>query len=110
MANGHKVCCNRYVTEERLKKLFVMSWNEIVEHHEDYKATWHKNIEGEHVLLRYKIRLLMKKEGDGVIKAFDAELMMSVMDYIMVFEDGRLQIRFYDVTGIRSGNRIEGGS
>lgn len=30
--NGHKVCSNRYVTDETFTKLFIMSWNEIVEH------------------------------------------------------------------------------
>ena len=39
MANGHKVCSNRYVTEESFTKLFVMSWTEIAEHLEDYKES-----------------------------------------------------------------------
>ena len=34
--NGHKICSNRYVTDETLKKLFVMSWNEIVEKQINY--------------------------------------------------------------------------
>jgi DNA invertase Pin-like site-specific DNA recombinase len=97
-ANGHKVCSNRYVAEESLKKLFVISWNEIVEHQEDYKETWQKNIAGDDVLLRYKTGLLMEKAGAGDIGEFDAGLMMAVMDHITVFEDGRLQIRFYNGT------------
>ena len=40
----------------------------------------------------------MKYAAAGPIKEFDSELMMAVMDHITVFEDGRLQIRFYDVT------------
>ena len=40
----------------------------------------------------------MKKAGAGPIKEFDPELMMAVMDLATVFEDGRLQIRFYDGT------------
>ena len=40
----------------------------------------------------------MKKAGAGPIKEFDPELMMAVMDFATVFEDGRLQIRFYDGT------------
>ena len=97
-ADGHKVCSNRYVTDETFTKLFVMSWNEIAEHPEDYQETWDANIKSDDVLLRYKTRLLMKHAVAGTIKEFNPELMMAVMDHITVYEDGRLQIRFYDET------------
>lgn len=98
MTGGHKVCSNRYVTDETFKKLFVMGWNEIAGHFDDYQEFWKANLDGEDILLRYKTRLIMKKAGFGTIKAFDPELMMAVMDYVIVFEDGRLHIRFYDGT------------
>ena len=40
----------------------------------------------------------MRHAAAGTIKEFDPELMMAVMDYVTVFEDGRLKIRFYDGT------------
>ena len=98
MAGGHKVCSNRYVTEESLIKLFTMSWDEIVEHQEDYQEIWKANIQGDDILLRYKTRLLMQQVAAGAIEEFKPDLMMMVMDCITVFEDGRLQIRFYDGT------------
>ena len=97
-ADGHKVCSNRYVTDETFTKLFVMSWNEIVEHQADYQERWQENIKGDDVLLRYKTKLVMKHAAAGPIKEFDPELMMAVMDHITVYEDGRLKIRFYDGT------------
>lgn len=97
-ADGHKICSNRYVTDETFTQLFIMSWNEIAGHQDDYQEFWKENIKGEDVLLRYKTRLLMKYAAAGPIKEFDSELMMAVMDHITVFEDGRLQIRFYDGT------------
>lgn len=96
--DGHKVCGNRYVTDETFTKLFVMSWNEIVEHQADYQERWQKNIKGDDVLLRYKTKLVMKHAEAGTINKFDSALMMAVMDHITVFEDGRLKIRFYDGT------------
>ena len=75
-----------------------MSWNEIVEHQADYQERWQKNIKSDDVLLRYKTKLVMKQAAVGPIKEFDPELMMAVMDHITVYEDGRLQIRFYDET------------
>ncbi len=53
-------------------------------------------IASDDVLLRYKTRLIMKQASAGTIKEFDSEFMMAVMDFVTVFEDGRLQIRFYD--------------
>lgn len=96
--NGHKTCSNKYVTNETFTKLFIMSWNEIVEHQEEYKEKWEVNINSEDVQLRYKTRLLRKHAAAGVIEEFDPALMMSIMDHITVFEDGRLQIKFYDGT------------
>lgn len=96
--DGHKVCSNRYVTDEIFTKLFVMSWNEIVEHQADYQERWHKNIKGDDVLLRYKTKLVMKHAEAGTINEFDSALMMAVMDHVIVFEDGRFKIRFYDGT------------
>ena len=73
-----------------------MGWNEIVEYQEEYGENWEVIINSENVLLRYKTRLLMKHDTAGVIEEFDPALMMSLMDYVTVFEDGRLQIKFYD--------------
>lgn len=96
--NGHKICSNRYVTDETFKKLFVMSWNEIVEKQTNYQESWQDNIKGDDVLLRYKTRLVMQHAAAGTINEFALELMLAVMDHITVFEDGRLQIKFYDGT------------
>ena len=85
-------------TDETFTKLFVLSWNEIAEHPEDYQEKWEVNIKSDDVLLRHKTRLLMKHAAADPIKEFDSALMMAVMDHITVYEDGRLQIRFFDET------------
>lgn len=97
-AGGRRVCSNRYTTEESMEKLFLMGWNEIAGNREEYEALWQKNMESQDALLRYKTSLIQKKATEGPIKEFDATLMIAVMDYIKVFEEGRLQIRFYDGT------------
>lgn len=51
------------------------------------------------VLLRYKTNLLMKQVV-GPVKEFKPNFMMMVMDCITIFEDRRLQIKFYDRTKI----------
>lgn len=97
-AGGSRVCSNRYVLEEAFTKLFVMSWNEIAGNYADYLDFWNKNLEDDDELLRHKTRQLMTSAKKGKIKEFDGELMIMVMDYIKVFESGKLVIRFYDGT------------
>ena len=75
-----------------------MSWNEIVEKQTNYQESWQDNIKGDDVLIRYKTRLVMQHAAAGTINEFDLELMLAVKDHITVFEDGRLQIKFYDGT------------
>ena len=53
------------------------------------------------LLSNFKVLGMYRKavsKAKSVIKEFNPELMMAVMDYITVFEDGRLQIKFYDGT------------
>lgn len=70
----------------------------MAEHREEYQEKWEENIKDEDVLLRYKTRLLMKHVAARPIEEFEPALMMAVMDHITVYEDGRLQIKFYDGT------------
>jgi hypothetical protein len=98
MAHGHNVFSNRYVTEESFVKLFIMSWNEIVTNRQNYELGWKNIIEGEDALKAYKTKLIMEAVDKGTIEHFNADLMMAVVDYMTVFEDGRLQILFYDGT------------
>lgn len=98
MAHGHKVCSNRYVTEESFIKLFMMSWNEIVSNKQDYKESRNKILAGDDILKKYKTKLIMEATDKGLIEEFDPDLMMAVVDYMTVFEDGRLRILFHDGT------------
>ena len=96
-ANNHRVCSNRYVMEEAFRKLFIMSWNEIVKNQEDYNEHWQESLHSDDLLLRFKTKLLMKQVNKaGTLKQFNPELMLAVMDNIIVYEDGKLKIKYYD--------------
>ncbi len=97
-AGGRRVCSNRYIFEESLMKLFVMSWNSITENYSDHEPKWGSNLEGGNELLCYKTRQIMEEAAKGPIREFDPKLMIKVMDTITVFESGNLRIRFYDGT------------
>ena len=79
-------------------KLFVKSWNEMAGHMDDYKVFWQRNLSEGDELLLYKTRQVMAEDKKGTIKELDGELMIMVMDYIKVYESGRLIIRFNDGT------------
>lgn len=97
-SNGHKVCYNRYVEEDAFIKLFIMSFNEIVDTIETYKELWDKNEAGDNPLLRYQTKLIREAASKGRIEEFDPALMMAIVDHFTVHEDGRLQIRYHDGT------------
>ena len=97
-ARGHKVCYNRYVAEEAFIKLFIMSFNEIVDTIDSFKELWDKNENGDNPLLRYQTRLIREAALKGRIEEFDPALMMAIVDHFTVHEDGRLQIRYHDGT------------
>ena len=84
--------------EEALIKLFIMSWNEIAGNYDEYKDFWKKNLKEGDELLRYKTKQIMAAAKKGKIKELDGELMIMAMDYIKIFESGRLVIRSYDGT------------
>lgn len=88
------MCRNRYVMEEA----FIMSWNEIAGNYNDYLDFWSKNLEEEDEFLRHKTKQVRIAALKGKIKIFDGERMIMVMDYIKVFESGKLAIWFYDGT------------
>lgn len=97
-AGGARVCSNRYVLEEALIKLFIMSWNEIAGNYDEYKDFWEKNLKEGDELLLHKTKQIMTAAQKGKIKELDGELMIMVIDFIKIFESGRLVIRFYDGT------------
>lgn len=95
---GSRVCSNRYVLESAFINLFIMSWNAIVRSIDEYSEKWRKNIEGEDELLRHKTKLIMAEAAKGEIKEISSVLIMKVLDYITVFENGNLRIKFFDGT------------
>lgn len=95
---GRRVCSNRYIMEDALVKLFMMSWNEIAGNDGDYKELWDKNREEGSELLRIKTEQLMTAAKKGKTEELDADLVIMVLDHIKVYESGRLTIRFFDGT------------
>ncbi len=95
---GHKVCSNRYITEDSLFKLFMMSWNEIAGNYAEFEEHWNTNLKTGNELLRHKTKQIMEAAKKDPLSEFDPDLMIMVMDTITVYESGDLKIRFYDGT------------
>lgn len=97
-AGGRRVCACPYIYEESLIKFFLMSWNQIAMHQDEYQEAWEENLQSEDCLLKYQTKVVMQKAAEGPIEKFDGEFMRMVMDTISVYEDGSLRIRFFDKT------------
>ena len=65
---------------------------------DSFKELWDKNENGDNPLLRYQTRLIREAALKGRIEEFDPALMMAIVDYFTVHEDGSLQIRYHDGT------------
>ncbi|MEL5899995.1 hypothetical protein AAGC94_18300, partial [Clostridium sporogenes] len=89
---------NRYVTDETFTKRFVRGGKERAEHREEYQEKGEENRKDGEVLLRYKTRRIMKHVTARPIEELEPAIWRAVMDHITVYEDGRLQIKFYDGT------------
>jgi DNA invertase Pin-like site-specific DNA recombinase len=97
-AGGRRVCSNRYIMEDALIKLFIMSWNEIASNPDDYQEAWNKKLAEGIELERIKTEHLMAVAKKGKIKELEPDLVIQVLDYIKVYESGKLAIKFYDGT------------
>ncbi len=90
-------CNNHHVEESTLEKAFVMAWNLMIENKEHLIEKWKRIILEDDLLLGYRAKSLLNKvEEIGPIKRMDLDFMLETMDHIKIFEDGLIQVVFYD--------------
>lgn len=95
-------CRNRHIEESTIEKFYLMAWNEIISNIERIKEKWEQQEAGEDLLQRHKTRVIrVAAENDSERVEMDIDEMISVLDYIMVFEDGTLVAKFYDDSEIK---------
>jgi len=92
---------NRHVDESTLERAFVMAWNGILESREYFIKKWGVQKQSENLLVRYRAMVFMESvTGADLIQKMDTDLVLKILDYIKVFEDGALKVVFLDGTEI----------
>lgn len=98
-------CENRHVEESKLEKAFIMAWNGILENKENFLWKWEEQEKSANLLEVYRakaFREFIKEEA--VKRGMSIDLMLKVLDYIKVFENGKVLVKFMDGTAIECEN------
>lgn len=94
-------CSNRHVEEATLRKVFIQAWNTLLENREQAVPEWEEAMKRDDLLARYRAKkfLELTKKAQP-IDELDTDLMLRVLDYIKVYEEGMLVVVFLDGTEI----------
>ena len=99
-------CANRHVEESTLKKAFVMAWNGILENKEYFLRKWEEQKKSKNLLEVYRAKDFLELTKETVVEAkMETDLMLKVLDYIKIFDNGRLMVVFLDGTEIQCINK-----
>ena len=90
-------CANRHIDESTLEEIFVKAWNSLMENKEACMQKWERMRKGKNPLLTYRAEQLIKYANMDMQK-FDAEQMHRILECIMIFETGKISVRYLDGT------------
>lgn len=90
-------CANRHIDESALEEIFVKAWNSLMENKEACMQKWERMRKGKNPLLTYRAEQLIKYANMDMQK-FDAEQMHRILECIMIFETGKISVRYLDGT------------
>ena len=78
-------------------EIFVKAWNSLMENKEACMQKWERMRKGKNPLLAYRAEQLIKYANMDMQK-FDAEQMHRILECIMIFETGKISVRYLDGT------------
>lgn len=78
---------------------FILSWNALLDNREKLKKKWKTTAEFGNPLEQYRaVQFADMTEMAKHIKEIDMDFILRTLDYIKVYETGRIIIRFMDGT------------
>ena len=93
-------CSNRHIDQSTLEEIFVKAWNSLMENKDACIAKWERMRKGKNPLLAYRAEQLIKY-ADMDVQKFDAEQMHRILECIVIFEMGKISVRYLDGTIVR---------
>lgn len=90
-------CANRHIDESTLEQVFIKSRNVLMENKEACVEKWKQLQKGKNPLLAYRAEKLLEY-ADKDVQTFDAEQMHVILECIVIYETGKLSVRYLDGT------------
>lgn len=90
-------CSNRHIDQSTLEAIFVQGWNLLMEERQECCSKWKRLIKDKNPLLAYRAKRMLEYVNKEV-QEFDAEQMHEVLECIMIFETGKIVVKYLDGT------------
>lgn len=95
-------CGNRHIYEETLIEIYLIAWNRLLECREMLMPEWEEKMQGVDLLAKFRAMDFLDITKDvEPIKELDIGLMLRMVDYIKVYENGSVVTIFLDGTVIK---------
>lgn len=90
-------CANRHIDESALEQVFIKSWSVLMENKDACIKKWRQLQKGKNPLLAYRAEKLIEY-ADEAVQTFDAEQMHATLECIVIYETGKISVRYLDGT------------
>ena len=95
---GIKTCTGDNVREETIHKAFLAAWNKAVRQKDKLSKRWEEMEQNGTELQRFRAKQMRELVGEGELKEIVPELVQTVLECMVVKENGAFEVRFLDGT------------
>ena len=95
---GIKTCTGDNVREETIHKAFLAAWNKAVRQKDKLSKRWDEMEQNGTELQRFRAKQMRELVGEGELKEIVPELVQTVLECMVVKENGAFEVRFLDGT------------
>lgn len=95
-------CDNRHIDESTLETAYVKAWGKLMEQKENCQTKWERQLKGKNPLVAYRAKTMMEYSQKEITE-FDTEQMHQTLECILIYETGKLKVRFLDGENVTIG-------
>lgn len=97
-------CTSRHIEEAVLEEAFILAWNTLLENRDEIKKRWELHAKFGNPLEQYRaLQFADLTENVVKITSCETDFLIKTLDYIKVFESGKLIIKFMEGTEFELG-------
>lgn len=99
LVDGKYLCDNYRLEYDVAEKVTLLAWNNLLDRRSELMAKWKQMQKTGNALEKYRARQFIEVTTDTThLEKMDAELIIKVLDYITVYQNGHLVVKFMDGT------------